>query len=205
MKRLLSLLLFCNITISFLLAQPVHQVKGTVIDKSGRQPLEFINVMIVGLNKGGVTNAEGKFSIGQVPPGIYRLQASAIGYKTVTTPEYILSTRDLHIQIEMEENQTELEGVTVTASPFRRDIESPVSLRIIGLQEIEKSPGGQPGHLTHRTVLSGSCLLADRISQRPDRTRRIPFRKPLLPGRSRNPQYQPFQYTRSIGRSGRYP
>ncbi|GAA6252467.1 TonB-dependent receptor [Bacteroides thetaiotaomicron] len=126
---------------SFLLAQPVHQVKGTVIDKSSRQPLEFINVMIVGLNKGGVTNAEGKFSIGQVPPGIYRLQASAIGYKTVTTPEYILSTRDLHIQIEMEENQTELEGVTVTASPFRRDIESPVSLRIIGLQEIEKSPG----------------------------------------------------------------
>lgn len=141
MKRLLSLLLFCNITISFLLAQPVHQVKGTVIDKSSRQPLEFINVMIVGLNKGGVTNAEGKFSIGQVPPGIYRLQTSAIGYKTVTTPEYILSTRDLHIQIEMEENQTELEGVTVTASPFRRDIESPVSLRIIGLQEIEKSPG----------------------------------------------------------------
>lgn len=141
MKRLLSVLLLCHITISFLWAQPVHQVKGTVIDKSSRQPLEFINVMIVGLNKGGVTNAEGKFSIEQVPPGIYRLQASAIGYKTVTTPEYILSTRDLHIQIEMEENQTELEGVTITASPFRRDIESPVSLHIIGLQEIEKSPG----------------------------------------------------------------
>lgn len=141
MKRLLSVLLLCHITISFLWAQPVHQVKGTVIDKSSRQPLEFINVMIVGLNKGGVTDAEGKFSIEQVPPGIYRLQASAIGYKTVITPEYILSTRDLHIQIEMEENQTELEGVTITASPFRRDIESPVSLRIIGLQEIEKSPG----------------------------------------------------------------
>ena len=141
MKRLLSVLLLCHITISFLWAQPVHQVKGTVIDKSSRQPLEFINVMIVGLNKGGVTDAEGKFSIEQVPPGIYRLQASAIGYKTVITPEYILSTRDLHIQIEMEENQTELEGVTITASPFSRDIESPVSLRIIGLQEIEKSPG----------------------------------------------------------------
>jgi len=141
MKRLLSLLLFCNITISFLLAQPVHQVKGTVIDKSSRQPLEFINVMIVGLNKGGVTNAEGKFSIGQVPPGIYRLQASAIGYKTVTTPEYILSTRDLHIQIEMEEIRADREAAPATASPFRRDIESPVSLRIIGLQEIEKSPG----------------------------------------------------------------
>lgn len=94
--------------------------------------------MVLGLNKGGVTNAEGHFTIEQVPPGIYRLQATAIGYKSVTTPEYIVSTKDLNISIEMEENLTELAGVTVTASPFRRDLESPVSLRIIGLQEIEK-------------------------------------------------------------------
>ena len=63
----------------------------------------------------------------------------------------------------MEENLTELEDITVTASPFRRDLESPVSLRIIGLQKVEKQSGSQPGHLTHRTVLSGSCLLTDRI------------------------------------------
>lgn len=141
MKRLLTLLLFFNVLFSMLCAQPMHRIRGTVIDKNSRQPLEFINVMIIGLNKGGVTNAEGKFLIEQVPPGIYRLQTSAIGYKTVTTPEYILSTKDLHITIETEENLTELEGVTITASPFRRDVESPVSMRIIGLQEIEKSPG----------------------------------------------------------------
>ena len=141
MKRLLTLLLFFNILFFPLHAQPMHQIKGTVIDRNSRQPLEFINVMVIGLNKGGVTDAEGHFTIEQVPPGIYRLQASAIGYKSVTTPEYILSTKNLNIPIEMEENLTELEGVTVTASPFRRDMESPVSLRIIGLQEIEKSPG----------------------------------------------------------------
>ena len=141
MKRLLTLLLFSNLLLSLLQAQPVHQIRGTVIEKNSRQPLEFINVMVLGLNEGGVTNAEGHFTIEQVPPGIYRLQATAIGYKSVTTPEYILSTKDLNISIEMEENLTELAGVTVTASPFRRDLESPVSLRIIGLQEIEKSPG----------------------------------------------------------------
>lgn len=141
MKRLLSLLIILSTTTSLLLGQAVHQIRGTVIDKNNRQPLEFINVMIAGLNKGSVTDAEGHFMIEQVPPGIYRLQASAIGYKSITTPEYILSTRNLNISIEMEENLTELEGVTVTASTFRRDTESPVSLRIIGLQEIEKSPG----------------------------------------------------------------
>ncbi|MDD3039240.1 TonB-dependent receptor [Bacteroides sp.] len=141
MKRFSGLLLFFCTTITLLSAQPVHQVKGTVIDKNSREPLEFINVMIIGLNQGTVTDAEGHFTIDKVPPGIYRLQATAIGYKSVTTPEYILSTKNLNVSIEMEENLTELEGVTVTVSPFRRSVESPVSLRIIGLQEIEKSPG----------------------------------------------------------------
>ena len=123
------------------MAQPVRQIKGTVIDKTNRQPVEFINVTVLGLNKVTTTDIDGHFTIEQVPPGIYRLQASAIGYKTVTTPEYIVSTKDQHLQIEIEENTTELEGITVTTSPFRKDVESPVSLRIIGLQEIEKSPG----------------------------------------------------------------
>lgn len=138
-KNVLFLLLLGLLTT--VSAQPTHRIKGTVIDKASRQPLEFINVLVLGLGRGGVTDAEGHFNIGKVPPGIYRLQASAVGYKTILTPEYIVSTKDLTIQIETEENLTELEGVTVTASPFRRDPESPVGLRIIGLQEIEKSPG----------------------------------------------------------------
>lgn len=138
-KNVLFLLLLGLLTT--VSAQPTHRIKGTVIDKASRQPLEFINVLVLGLGRGGVTDAEGHFNIGEVPPGIYRLQASAVGYKTILTPEYIVSTKDLTIQIETEENLTELEGVTVTASPFRRDPESPVGLCIIGLQEIEKSPG----------------------------------------------------------------
>lgn len=141
MKRLLLFILFATCTVLMMMSQPVHKIRGMVIDKISRQPLEFINVMVLNLNKGAVTDMEGHFTIENAPPGIYRLQASALGYKTVVTSEYILSTKDLNLTIEMEENPTELEGVTVTASPFRRDIESPVSLRIIGLQEIEKSPG----------------------------------------------------------------
>ena len=74
-------------------------------------------------------------------PGIYRLQASALGYKTVLTSEYRVNHITPHIQIEMEEESAALAEVTVTASPFRRVAESPVSLRVIGLQEIEKAPG----------------------------------------------------------------
>ena len=139
-KRSVFLLFFLYLLITAT-AQPLHQIRGTVIDKASRKPLEFINVVIAGSGMGSVTDSMGHFTIQAVPPGIYRLQASAVGYKTTLTSEYILSTKNLNIDIEMEENPTELEGVTITASPFRRDLESPVGLRIIGVQEIEKSPG----------------------------------------------------------------
>lgn len=139
-KRSVFLLFFLYLLITAT-AQPLHQIRGTVIDKASRKPLEFINVVIAGSGMGSVTDSVGHFTIQAVPPGIYRLQASAVGYKTTLTSEYILSTKNLNIDIEMEENPTELEGVTITASPFRRDLESPVGLRIIGVQEIEKSPG----------------------------------------------------------------
>lgn len=141
MKRFLLSLCFFGCLSALITAQPVHQIKGTIIDKTSRKPLEFINLLIMGMGKGSITDSLGHFTIDEVPPGIYRLQASAVGYKTVVTPEYILSTRNLHIDMEMEENLTELESVTVTASPFRRNLEAPIGLRLIGLQEIEKSPG----------------------------------------------------------------
>ena len=141
MKELLAFAMLVICIFTSVTAQPTHQIKGVVIDKSTRQPLEFINVLIIGTDRGSVTDSVGHFIIDDIPPGIYRLQASAIGYKATITSEYILSTKNLNVDIEMEENSTELQGVTITASPFRRDLESPVGLRIIGVQEIEKSPG----------------------------------------------------------------
>ena len=117
------------------------RIEGTVIDRFTRKPLELVNVVVVGLPQGSSTDAEGKFVIEQIPPGIYRLQASFLGYKTVYTAEYRVNHLTPHIQIEMEEDEEMLGEVTVTATPFPRVTESPVSLRVIGLQEIEKVPG----------------------------------------------------------------
>ena len=118
-----------------------YQIKGVVIDKSTRQPLEFVNVLVVGLRIGASTDANGNFLITQVPPGIYRLQASFLGYKTELTPEYRVNHVTPYVQIELEEENASLNEVVVTASPFQKVPESPVSLRVIGLQEIEKAPG----------------------------------------------------------------
>ena len=118
-----------------------YQIKGTVVNKKTHEPVEFVNILVVGLNIGASTDINGNFTINQIPPGIYQLRASAIGYKTVFTEEYRVNHITPNIEIEMEEESTAISEVTITASPFRRVAESPVSLRVIGLQEIEKAPG----------------------------------------------------------------
>lgn len=138
-KRIAPFILFFCFVLKVFAVE--YQIKGTVIDKSTRQPLEFVNVLVVGLGIGASTDSNGNFTITQVPPGIYRLQASFLGYKTALTSEYRVNHVTPYVQIELEEENTSLNEVVVTASPFQRVVESPVSLRVIGLQEIEKAPG----------------------------------------------------------------
>lgn len=138
-RRISFFILLCCLCWNIFAAE--YQIKGVVIDKSTRQPLEFVNVLVVGLGIGASTDANGNFLITQVPPGIYRLQASFLGYKTELTPEYRVNHVTPYVQIELEEENASLNEVVVTASPFQKVPESPVSLRVIGLQEIEKAPG----------------------------------------------------------------
>lgn len=138
-RRISFFILLCCLCWNVFAAE--YQIKGVVIDKFTRQPLEFVNVLVVGLGIGASTDANGNFLITQVPPGIYRLQASFLGYKTELTPEYRVNHVTPYVQIELEEENASLNEVVVTASPFQKVPESPVSLRVIGLQEIEKAPG----------------------------------------------------------------
>lgn len=138
-RRISFFILLCCLCWNVFAAE--YQIKGVVIDKSTRQPLEFVNVLVVGLGIGASSDANGNFLITQVPPGICRLQASFLGYKTELTPEYRVNHVTPYVQIELEEENASLNEVVVTASPFQKVPESPVSLRVIGLQEIEKAPG----------------------------------------------------------------
>ncbi len=53
----------------------------------------------------------------------------------------VTPNKTAYIDIPMEKTSIDLDEVTITASPFKRLEESPVSLRSLGVSEIEKTPG----------------------------------------------------------------
>lgn len=128
---------------SFITASEVYTLNGRVIDKTTRHPVAHANVSIQGLKgKASMTDSTGYFSIKAVQPGIYRLSVTCVGYATLLSSEYIVSPQMPLIELELEEKSTQLQEVTVRSNSFVRTIDSPVSLQVIGLKDIEKSPGG---------------------------------------------------------------
>ena len=115
---------------------------GKVVDAVSNEPLPFVNIIVSGTNTGTTTDLDGNFILRGLTPGFIRLEASFIGYKQAISAEIEVSVANAStIEIKMEEQKEQIEEVVVKASPFRKTEESPVSLRTIGIGEIEKSPG----------------------------------------------------------------
>ncbi|MFC2107409.1 TonB-dependent receptor domain-containing protein [Bacteroidota bacterium] len=117
-------------------------IKGKIIDINTNEPVPFANVVVVGTNIGGSSDFDGNFIINGVNPGFVRLTATAVGYKNAVTEELqITVARAAYTEIKMTPTQVKLQEVIVRASPYERDKESPLSLRTLGISEIEKDPG----------------------------------------------------------------
>lgn len=141
--RISQLLLLLFTFISINTYSENYPVRGRVVDKFSRLPVANANVMIYGQpDKNASTDSTGVFVIEDVTPGICQLSVTCIGYKNLLSPEYIVSAKLPPVELELEENTSKLAEVTIKTTPFRRLKSSPVSLQIIGLGEIEKSPGG---------------------------------------------------------------
>ena len=138
--KTIQLILF--LIIPFAAISQNASITGKVVDALNNEPLPFVNVLVTGTITGAITDIDGNFIITGLEPGFVRIEASFIGYKKAISSEIEVSLANTNfIEIQLEQTTEQIDEVTVTASPFRKTEESPVSLRSIGIGEIEKSPG----------------------------------------------------------------
>ena len=118
-------------------------IEGRVAEASNNNPVPFANVVIYGTNIGTLTDDNGNFSFKNIEPGYVKIAVTCIGFESYFSEDiYVTNAKKASVEIALQESQVKIEEVTVKASPFRRQEESPLSLRRIELSEIEKSPGG---------------------------------------------------------------
>ncbi|MGE0078907.1 MAG: TonB-dependent receptor [Bacteroidales bacterium] len=138
--KLIILFLFLPLLV---FPQASGTVKGRVFNKQSSEPIPFANIIIFGTTIGTTSDLEGNYSFTGINPGYIELQVSAIGYKPYISEAILVTNSKIsYIDLPVEETPIELEGVTIKASTFRRSDDAPLSLRRIGIDEIEKNPGG---------------------------------------------------------------
>ncbi len=120
-------------------------VFGVVFDSVSGEPLYGAAVSVVDTQKGGMTDAQGRFRIEDIPSGTCKLRISMIGYKTLIRPNVRISPgRSTEISVSLEDDPVEMDAVVVKAkeSYFEKDPEAEVSGRTIDTQEILDGAGG---------------------------------------------------------------
>ena len=112
--------LFTAILAAFVLALPAAaqngSVIGTVVDKSGKQPLNGVQVTIEGANIGALSDARGRYTIIGVRPGQVTVRATYIGYRSETLPATVTVGQAATVNFELGVSAVSLDEIVVTGT-----------------------------------------------------------------------------------------
>jgi len=141
MKRIVFILFLCICSTLNLLAQ-TGIVKGKVVDAISNQPIPFSTVYVNGTTTGATADVDGNFVINGLNPGFAQVVASSVGYeKTLSNEVMISNSNPTFVEIVLQPTKVNLNEIVVATSQFQHKQESPLSMKTIGLSDIENNPG----------------------------------------------------------------
>jgi len=126
---------------NFVFAGTKGKIAGAVTDAESGKPLPAANVIIEGTPLGAAANKEGHYVILNVPPGIYKVKASMMGYAKVTVTEARVSI-DQTTTIDFKMKPTILTGEEVIVVAKRPIVQQDVSASTANIEasQIEALP-----------------------------------------------------------------
>lgn len=145
MKKIVTFLIIIVTTAYALKAQPQNSgvIKGRVFNSTTNEGIPFATIQIWGTTTGVVSDVDGNFIITGIKPGFVELRVSSVGFKTyISAAMMVTNSNHMNLEIPLEVADINIGEVVIKASPFTKKIETPVSVRVIGIDEIERNPGG---------------------------------------------------------------
>ena len=139
MKRLITLLFVLP---KLIFSQIDGTINGYIYDSKSQLPLFGANVIIEGADKGAISDENGFFEISKIKPQSYNLSVSYIGYQSKKIFNIIIKSKgNQTLEVYLIESAQELEEIILFESPFKKSIETPLSINTFSRVEIESYPG----------------------------------------------------------------
>ena len=119
-----------------LAAQGVGAIEGRVIDKTTRAGLQAVQVLLVGTTRGAVSDANGRFTISNVPVGNVEIRLRQIGYATVTRSVAVQAGTAASVEVELTSSPIALDALVVTPTGESRAREIPNAVSNISARAV---------------------------------------------------------------------
>lgn len=133
-------------------------IAGRIAASGSGAPISGGSVRVVGTTLGAPIDADGRFVIRDVPSGIVRLEARALGYATRIVPDVVVSAgKPAEVVIELSPEVRALSTITVKPSYFP-SLPPPsrvVSTQTLSAEEIRRTPGAQEDVINVLSALPG--------------------------------------------------
>ncbi|HUF51833.1 MAG TPA: TonB-dependent receptor [Longimicrobiales bacterium] len=115
-RRMLGGLLAAVLVAAPAAAQQTGSIVGTVVDKSGRQPLNGAQLQVDGSPRGALTDGRGRFTIVNVPAGQVTVRVVYIGYRTETQQVRVTAGQAATVNFELGVSAVALDELVVTGT-----------------------------------------------------------------------------------------
>ncbi|MCS7228771.1 MAG: TonB-dependent receptor [Candidatus Kryptonium sp.] len=117
------------------------KIAGRVVDRETKEPLIGANVIIVGTTLGAATDMEGRYVILNVPPGVYDVRASYVGYQDETKRGIrVIAGLTAEVNFELPSTAIVAEPVVVIAERPLIEKSATNAIRVIKSEDFEKLP-----------------------------------------------------------------
>ncbi len=125
-------------------------ISGSVKSKTG-EGLSGANVALAGTTMGASTDANGNYTIANVPAGSYRVRVSFIGYEEVLQNVTVVAGQVATLNFELSEGGVIGDPIVVSASRRAEKLtEAPVTMAVISARGIDEFPAFNAGELAAR-------------------------------------------------------
>ncbi len=161
MKKLISTSIFILLILFTSESAYSQSIKGKVIDANNSDPLVGASVKVTGKPFGAIADLDGNYEITDIPPGVYTLEFSYIGYTPKTLKDIVVTskqTADINVSLSVDGITTE--EIEVESSPTLSNEQSLLteqknSSKIqdgISEQQIKRAPDATASDVLKRVI-----------------------------------------------------
>jgi len=138
-------------------------LRGIVTDSTNGERLTGVNVYLLGTSLGSATDLEGEYRIVRIPPGVFNVKVSYVGYESREISVDLTTGRDVELNVQLNPAIILGEMVTVTAqmrgqiAAINQQLTANTMVSVVSEERIQELPDANAAAAIGR--LSGVSLL----------------------------------------------